>query len=342
MASVVETIAEIGELALLERLKPFCAQVVGDDGALVNVAPDHQLVVTTDVLVDEVHFSDRTTPPHAVGWRATAANLSDLAAMGAKPTGITIGLTLPPHTTWPWVQQLYQGITDCLSQHGGTIVGGDVCRANQRAISITALGQVRPEQAILRHTAKPSMTVVTTGVHGLSRAGLAVLLNPETNHLNRAHWIKAHQYPVPRFDAIAHIQSLHPHPTVTGMDSSDGLANALLQISQSSGVGIDIEQSDLAIPEDLINFSGAKTALEWTLYGGEDFELVLCLPPAIARQFLAVCESAIAIGTTTDTGIVQIRLPDSSLKRIEHKAFSIFRISSLKPLAQQSFYQLFS
>ena len=328
MADTVETIAEIGELALLERLKPFCARGVGDDGALVNVAPAHQLVVTTDVLVDEVHFSDRTTPAHAAGWRAAAANLSDLAAMGAQPTGITIGLGLPPQTAWLWVRQLYQGIADCLSKYGGSILGGDVCRANQRTISITALGQVLLERAIVRHTATPNMTVIATGLHGLSRAGLAVLLDSNSSNtadrLSQASWIKAHQYPVPRFDAIAHLQSIHPYPAVTGMDSSDGLANALLQISQSSGVGIDIDQSRLNIPDGLVDFVGAKTALEWTLYGGEDFELVLCLPPAIAHQFLSICESAIAIGTTTDTGIVQLRLSNNALTTIEHQSFQHF------------------
>ncbi|MGB3766004.1 MAG: thiamine-phosphate kinase [Phormidesmis sp.] len=335
MTDTVETVAEIGELALLNRLRPFCADVVGDDGALLKVAPDRQLVVTTDVLTDSVHFSDRTTPPHSVGWRATAANLSDLAAMGAAPLGITIGLGLPPQTTWPWVQALYQGITDCLTQHGGAIIGGDLCRANQRTVSVTALGQVQPAQAIFRHTAVPGMTVVTTGRHGLSRAGLAILLDSknldstatdpkQTQWPDPAQWIKAHQYPVPRFDAIAHLQSIHPYPTVTGMDSSDGLANALLQISQRSAIGMNIEQSHLSIPAELIEFAGAKKALEWTLYGGEDFELVLCLPKAIAGQFVAACKGAIAIGTTTDSGIVQLHSPNGSIKSIKHQSFEHF------------------
>ncbi|MGI8934259.1 MAG: AIR synthase related protein, partial [Phormidesmis sp.] len=87
------TIAEMGELALIERLKPFCAEgMVGDDAALIDVEPGYRLVVTTDVLVETVHFSDRTTPPFAVGWRAAAANLPDLAAMGAMPLAITVGL----------------------------------------------------------------------------------------------------------------------------------------------------------------------------------------------------------------------------------------------------------
>ena len=325
MSNTVETLANIGELELLERLKPFCDRAIGDDGALVEVAPNHQLVVTTDVLTEDVHFSDRTTPPRAIGWRSTAANLSDLAAMGATPLGITIGLGLPPQTTWPWIQQLYRGIAKCLDKHGGTIVGGDVYRAKQQTLSITALGQVRTEQAIFRHTAKPGMTVIATGHHGLSRAGLDVLLSSKAIITdNQKRWVEMHQYPAPRLDAISHLQSIHPYPTVTGMDSSDGLANALLQISQQSNVGITIEQSLLDIPEALSAFAGAEKALEWTLYGGEDFELVLCLPSVSADRFISACEGAIAIGHTTKTKTVQLRLPDGTAQVIEHQDFQHF------------------
>jgi thiamine-monophosphate kinase len=104
-------ISNIGEAGLLQRLFPFCvASTIGDDGALLAMPPDRVLVVTTDVLVDGVHFSDRTTSAADVGWRAAAANLSDLAAMGASPLGITVGLSLPPTTKVAWVEELYSGM----------------------------------------------------------------------------------------------------------------------------------------------------------------------------------------------------------------------------------------
>ena len=329
----LETAADIGELGLIERLKPFCADVVGDDGALVSVAPENKLVVTTDVLVEGVHFSDRTTPPHSVGWRAAAANLSDLAAMGAEALGITVGLGLPPETKWHWVEDLYRGMFDCLEQYGGSIVGGDLCRSAQRMVSITALGQVRPGRAVYRRTARPGETVVVTGAHGLSRAGLALLLSEFADEgvvdaIARSRWIEAHQYPVPRFDAIAHLQNitlnLSPYPIVSGMDSSDGLANALLQMSGRSGVGVDLVRSRLPIPSALAAFVGAEKALDWTLYGGEDFELVLCLPTELADRFVAGVEGAIAVGTTTDTQSVRLLNPDGTFVSIGHKSFQHF------------------
>ncbi|HEY9662398.1 MAG TPA: thiamine-phosphate kinase, partial [Allocoleopsis sp.] len=173
-------VQDLGEQALLQRLYQFCQpDLVGDDAALLTVAPDHSLVVTTDMLVDRVHFSDQTTSAPDVGWRAAAANLSDLAAMGATPLGITIGLGLPAELAVSWVEGLYQGMVECLQQYGTPIVGGDICRSSVTTVSITAFGQVKPEQAIYRNQAKPGDAIVVTGLHGASRAGLELLLHPK-------------------------------------------------------------------------------------------------------------------------------------------------------------------
>ena len=329
------TVAELGELALIERLKPYCAAgSVGDDAALMTVDPGHKLVVTTDVLVDTVHFSDRTTPPFSVGWRAIAANLSDLAAMGAAPLTITVGLCLPPETAWDWVEALYEGMSACLAAYGGAIVGGDVCRAAQRAVAITAMGQVRAGQTIRRDTAVPGMAVVVTGPHGASRAGLALLLKEgdlsevSANVEITEAWIRAHQCPVPRFDAIASLQQLGAFDaaaTVSGMDSSDGLANALLHISRGSGVGMAIARSQIPLPEGLAATVGENKAMEWALYGGEDFELVLCMPQAIADRFTQTSLVA-QIGITTDTQVVTlVDATGKIIDTISDQSFQHFR-----------------
>ncbi|MEM6449302.1 MAG: thiamine-phosphate kinase [Cyanobacteria bacterium P01_D01_bin.105] len=349
------TVGDIGELALIERLKPFCQLgAVGDDAALMTLRPGFQLVVTTDVLVDGVHFSDRTTPPYSVGWRSAAANLSDLAAMGADALGITVGLGLPKQTPWPWVEALYQGMSDCLSTYGGQAIhGGDLCRSNQRTVSITALGEVEPQWVICRNAATADMTVVVTGAHGGSRAGLAVLLGEiREDFPDAAAWVKAHQRPVPRFDAIAQLKAAvkttvkttakttvkntveaSAIPKIAGMDSSDGLANALLQLSHSSGVGIDICQSSVPLPPGLEDAVGFETALNWALYGGEDFELVLCLPNDVADAWLQMDGAAIAIGRTTANSDNKVRLFEttegfttqfSAYQQIEPRGFQHF------------------
>lgn len=311
------TVADLGEQGLLKLLQSYCpANVVGDDAALLTPAGGHQIVVTTDVLVDGVHFSDRTTPPHSVGWRATAANLSDLAAMGASGLGITVGLSLPHSCSVEWVQRLYQGITDCLAPHGMTIVGGDVCRSEHRAIAITALGQVDPNCAWRRNTAQIGDAIVVTGSHGGSRAGLALLLDQAEirdealatlSCVDRNNLVLQHQYPQPRLDWVRALgqsglmgdrNSVDRWPRISAMDSSDGLADALLQICRASQVGARVEATKISQPNSLKPWP--ELALNWALYGGEDFELVLCMAPELAAEICAEPSlSAMRIGEIT-------------------------------------------
>jgi thiamine-monophosphate kinase len=276
-------VQDLGEQGLLARLLPFCP-AAGDDGAVVPIAAQHAMVVTSDVLVDGVHFSDRTTPPYAVGWRATAANLSDLAAMGATPIGMTVGLSLPGETQVDWVEELYRGMTACLAKHGGAIVGGDICRSAVVTVAITAFGEVMPERAIYRHTAKVGDAIVVTGVHGASRAGLELLLNPAAatglSAGDREYLIAKHQFPQPRLDWVAELAG------AVGMDSSDGLADAIVQICRASGVGAAIDRASLPMPDCFAGWLSAERAIEWTLYGGEDFELVVCLAMERAMEMI--------------------------------------------------------
>jgi thiamine-monophosphate kinase len=268
------SIAQLGEQGLLHLVQRFCpSDVVGDDAAVL-MQPSGALVVTTDVLVDNVHFSDRTTPAHSAGWRAIAANLSDLAAMGATPIGVTVGLGLPGDTAIAWVESLYQGMSDCLAKFGGAIVGGDLVRSPVRTIAITAFGQVAPANVMRRSGAQVGDVIVVTGDHGSARAGLELLLHPEL--VQHEALIKAHQYPQPQLAIAQQVSAL----STSGMDSSDGLADAVLQICRSSQVGAILEKSRLPIAP-VLQLAFPDRALNWALYGGEDFELVLCMPEAV-------------------------------------------------------------
>lgn len=275
-------IKDIGEQGLLKKLQGFCPyDIIGDDGAVLSIDPGQQLVVTTDVLVDGVHFSETTTPPHSVGWRAIAANLSDLAAMGATPIGVTVGLALPGQVSVDWVVNLYQGMTGLLADYNTSIIGGDICRSQVTTVSITALGQASPDRIIKRSTAQPGEVIVATGYHGMSRAGLELLLNPSVPRNfdleTSKKLIHAHQYPQPRLDLLPHLQETMETTVISGMDSSDGLGDAVLQICALSGVGAQIQLSSLPSVSMLSQWFSLEQALNWVLYGGEDFELVLCL-----------------------------------------------------------------
>ncbi|MEL6493663.1 MAG: thiamine-phosphate kinase [Cyanobacteria bacterium J06623_7] len=313
-------VRDLGEHALLERIQCFCPpDIVGDDGAILEIAPDKSLVVTTDVLVDGVHFSDRTTSPFDIGWRAVAANLSDLAAMGASPLGLTVGLSLPGTQTVSWVETVYRGMSACLSTYQTHLVGGDICRSPVASLAITALGVVLPHQAIRRDAARSGDAIVVTGLHGLSRGGLELLLKPDTGiSLTpgvRDRLIKAHQRPVPRLDVLPYLARVAPETPVAGMDSSDGLADAVKQICQQSGVGARIDLVNLEILPGLREWVGEATAKSWLLYGGEDFELVLCLPnpQAIALISELKGDAAIIGKITTDPDIMAVDGDDPAI-----------------------------
>ncbi len=319
-------VKDIGEQGLLKIVQRYCpAEMVGDDAAILPFVADQSLVVTTDMLVDQVHFSDRTTSPSDVGWRAAAANLSDLAAMGASPLGITVALGLTGETSVEWVEQLYQGLSDCLNQYQTPIVGGDLCRSAINCISITAFGTVVPELAIRRSVAQPGDVILVTGYHGDSRAGLELLLHPEFNpQLNaeeRLFLVQTHQRPQPRLDVLPHLHQIlanYRSTRIAGMDSSDGLADALVQICRASQVGAKVERSQIPLSKAIQQLVSPQQALEWALYGGEDFELVLCLPPQIGQQLVTTLEKgATIIGEITPESsvlVVDKRYPNDVLE----------------------------
>ncbi|MCW6049589.1 thiamine-phosphate kinase [Lyngbya sp. CCAP 1446/10] len=365
-------IKDIGEQGLLRILQKFCpAEIVGDDCAVLPTNPDQSLAITTDMLVDGVHFSDRTTGPYYAGWRAAAANLSDLAAMGATPLAVTVALAVSADTAVEWVEEFYRGMTACLEVYHTPIAGGDVVRSPVVTVAITAFGEVECDRTIRRSNARSNWAIVATGFHGASRAGLELLLNPEFGQNlekgDRTSLILAHQQPKPRLDVLPVIweildatgamepplspplakggkQELEMEPplnspitkgekqesnslspplskggqggvnspiAIAGMDSSDGLADAIVQVCRASGVGAKVDRAKIPIPPILREIVSTETALDWALYGGEDFELVLFLPIAHAKLLVdRIGDGSAIVGITTESS--DILLSDSS------------------------------
>ena len=333
-------ISDLGEQGLLKLIQPYCLpNMIGDDGAILHPPEGFELVVTTDVLVGGVHFSDRTTTPFDVGWRSVAANLSDLAAMGATPLGITVGLSLPPNLPVVWLEQLYAGMQACLERYGTGIIGGDLTRSSVTTVAITALGAVSADRVIARSTAQIDDAIVVTGYHGDSHAGLQLLLNPELNkstdaddlQVHQQRLITAHQRPQPRLDILPILDNLRSSSSqifpISGMDSSDGLADAIVQICRSSKVGAIISRSSLPISPALAQMF-PETALSSALYGGEDFELVLCLPKSIALELVdRIGTGASIVGNitrSTDMILVDESSPQPPIQLDLHSGFKHF------------------
>ncbi|AFY68619.1 thiamine-phosphate kinase [Thalassoporum mexicanum PCC 7367] len=296
----MQTVKDVGERGLIKLLRRYCSDRVGDDAALMGaMPPGYELVVTTDVLVNGIHFSETTTSAEDVGWRAAAVNLSDLAAMGATPWGVTIALGLTAATSIDWVERVYGGFTDCLQKYQTELVGGDTVRSPVITLSVTAFGQVQSNRAILRSNAQVGDAILITGAHGLSRAGLEILLHPEKANSLSAEQIaklhRAHQRPQPRLDVPELIWQHSDR--AAGMDSSDGLADAIVQICEASGVSARLDWQAIPIPTEIELVAGSKAkAIDWLLYGGEDFELVLCMPRSAAIALTQKLEEAAIIG----------------------------------------------
>jgi len=309
MAAAAEdpSLADLGEWQLIERLAAFAPPgQFSDDAALL--AANGALVVNTDVLVEGVHFSDATTSGIDVGWRAAAANLSDLAAMGCTAArGITVGLVAPGTTSWSWVEALYTGLRACIESHGGVVLGGDCSSGRERILAITALGNLPGSSSgepwpIRRQDGRPGDLLVSSGAHGLSALGLALLQaggevdGQQLPHALVSRALARHRRPSPRFDAVELLQQSRPASKrwrVGGTDSSDGLAAAAASIARTSGCRALLDPSQLPLDPEMADL---KQAQQWCLGGGEDFELVLALDPGWAEALVTLLPGSGVIG----------------------------------------------
>ena len=314
------SLGDLGEAELLHRLARFAppGQLSDDTAKLPSDA--RALIVNTDVLVESVHFSDATTSPEDVGWRAVAANLSDLAASGAMHVdGITVGLIAPGSTPWSWVDGVYTGLTAALDRFGGALLGGDCSRGEQRSLSITALGRLS-ELHLHRGHAQPGDALVTSGVHGLSRLGLALLQNdPNLDGLSLPEDLKQasinrHQRPIPRLDALRALLKTKPSHQpwrAGGTDSSDGLLAAVEGLCASSRCGAVLDRDQMPRP---CGWPTGPHWDQWCLSGGEDFELVLSLPQDWAERWLTTQPGSVHLGTmTAETGVIRWKQDRSPL-----------------------------
>ncbi|WP_103350287.1 thiamine-phosphate kinase [Amycolatopsis sp. CA-128772] len=274
------TVAETGEFALIRavtegrRQPPGTLLGPGDDAAVV-AAPDGRVVASTDVLVQGVHFRLDWSSPEHVGRKAVAVNLADIAAMGATPTTVLVGLACPSDTPSDVVKALVDGMWAEAGRAGIGVSGGDMVRADQLVISITALGDLGDREPVTRSGARPGDLVAVNGRLGWAAAGLAVL---GRGFRSPVGVVNAQRCPEPPYEA-------GPRAALAGatamIDVSDGLLADLGHIGEASDVGIDVRTAGLDVPARLTEVGAALGAdpLDWVLTGGEDHALAATFPP---------------------------------------------------------------
>ncbi len=296
------TIKDLGEIELLNRLKKFMRDgQIDDDLAEINTI-NKSLLINTDLLVEKVHFSEKISNAKDIGWKCITTNISDLICSGSeKIISFNVGLVLPPNTHWEWVENLYEGMWDAMQEFGGEIIGGDCSSGETKMISITAIGEKKAPR-LHRGNALPGDYIVSTGFHGLSRLGLALLTSeqlPSEVRLSRElanRAIRAHKRPYPAVKALKALIECKPESTrlrAAGTDSSDGLIESIRGICQSSNCQAVLSKNSILKDPDW-----PKDPLwdEWILNGGEDYELILSLPKEWAEALSKKLKSAKIIG----------------------------------------------
>jgi len=284
---------ELGEFGLIDHLtKHFkikqesTIKAVGDDAAVLDFK-DKQVVLTTDLLIENVHFDLSYAPLKHLGYKAVIVNLSDVYAMNAKATQITVSIAVSNRFPLEAIEELYSGIETAAKIYDVDVVGGDTTSSTTGLlISITAIGEIEKENVIYRNGAKANDLVVVTGDIGAAYMGLQVLerekevfkVNPQSQpDLSPYNYIIERQLkPEARKDVVELLKHLEVKPT-SMIDISDGLSSEIIHICMQSEVGVELYENKIPLDPQVIStceeFNLDSTTI--ALNGGEDYELLM-------------------------------------------------------------------
>jgi len=329
-------LAQLGEFTLIDLIKQDTINNadsvvigIGDDAAVLKATPLKLQLVTTDMLVEKVHFDLSTTSAWQLGYKAIGVNLSDIAAMGGVPRHAVISIALPPYLLVDFVMSLYDGMKALCREFGVNIVGGDtVSSPHGLIINVTVIGEVEPGNLQRRSGASVGELVVVTGTLGNSGCGLDLLIQDDWQGYDFAPFLVArHLVPKPQVVAGGMLATLG---SKSMNDISDGLASEVNEIALASNVGMRIYEPKIPLSPELIDAAAmlGKTAVDYALYGGEDYQLVFTIAP---EQFDALAEGDIGarltvIGEVTDQsqGVVLVG-EDGCASPLEAKGYNHFR-----------------
>lgn len=290
-------IGELGEFGLIERLtrnielkQKSSIKGVGDDAAVIDIGNGMVELVTTDLLMEGIHFDLSYHPLRHLGYKAVVVNLSDIYAMNGTPHQITASMGISNRFSVEALEAVYEGMLTACENYQVDLVGGDISSSQTGlVISITALGTARKEDVVYRNTAKEGNLIAVSGDLGAAYMGLQLLErekqlyleNPQVQpDLEGEDYIVGRQLmPDPRADVIELLEELKIKPTAM-IDISDGLSSDLLHICNQSGVGCRIYEEHLPI-DDRTKLRAAKfqmASLTAALNGGEDYELLFTVP----------------------------------------------------------------
>lgn len=288
-------INELGEFGLIDhitkkvKIRNSSTKLgIGDDAAVINI-PKNDIVVTTDMLVEGVHFDMVYTPLKHLGYKAVAVNVSDIYAMNAQPRQITISLAISSKYSIAAIEEIYEGALLAAERYGVDIIGGDTTSSlSGLIISITAIGEVETDKAIKRNGAKENDLIILTGDVGGAYIGLTLLqqekevwkVNPNSqpDFTGKDYVLERQLKPEARKDIITLLKDLKVTPT-SMIDVSDGVSSEMMHICKNSEVGCNIYEEKL--PIDPTTYHSARDfnidPTMCALNGGEDYELLFTI-----------------------------------------------------------------
>ena len=301
MADDLSGLGEFGIIGLFRKAaKPGRRWVVagiGDDCAVLDAGGDERLLVTTDMLVEQVHFLRDKITPRQLGYKSLAVNISDIAAMGGEPTAAFLAWGLTADLDRAFIDGFKDGLLQCAREFEVDLLGGDTTASQADIIAcLTVLGRAKDNEVITRRGARPGDVVMVGGTVGDSGAGLHLVLNDdaEVSEEDRRQLLSAHLEPKPQVELG---RRLAAGRLATAMiDVSDGVLQDLSHIAAESGVGADVDADLLPLSDAarrLAKSAGAD-ARDWGLSGGEDYVLLFCVPPEKRAEVRAT-----PIGTIT-------------------------------------------
>ncbi|MEQ1728146.1 MAG: thiamine-phosphate kinase [Vicinamibacterales bacterium] len=279
------TVSTCTERELISRIQQQLPPVpswlpvgIGDDAAVVEPERNRLEVFTVDAVIDGVHFDRRFTPPDAIGHRALAVNLSDLAAMGAKPRLVLLSFALPADLPLADFDGIVSGIAQLAAREGITVAGGNLTRTpGPLTIDITAVGTVKRRNVLTRSGARPGDLVYVSGSIGAAAAGLAWLQRDGTSGAHAC--IERYLRPTARIKTG--LLLARNRAATACVDLSDGFADGVRRIAEASAVGVTIDASTLPIEADARDWFGSvgQDAVQAAICGGDDYELLFTVRP---------------------------------------------------------------
>jgi len=281
----------VSEIEIIDalKLKTFdhhyqnIIQGIGDDGAITSIDPDYHLVTTTDAISEGVHYP-KGIEAKAIGHRCLAVNLSDMAAMGAKPLWASLVFSRPSIDQL-WLEQFISGFSELANKNNVTLIGGDTI-SGPELFSVTLQGIVPKNKSIRRSTAKIGDLVYVTGFLGNASQGLKIIQEDRQNSSSE-QLIQDFLYPNPRLKESRAISQF----ATSMIDISDGFYSDFLKVIKASNVGAEIKISDLPISESLLNNMPREDAVNAALLGGDDYELCFTIPREFKKDFLEEYQS---------------------------------------------------